>query len=115
MLSIRVKSISPVPFEAQVENCGAQHPLKAPGGKSPGDISLCLRCGNPFTPEPTRLKTIPMTRHCQRCHTRNVLDGLGLPTPPELLDRFSRNPALSKAEYYRKLDSPLEPYPTIEP
>lgn len=95
-------------FSGAVQNCGPQHPLKAPGGKSPGDISLCLRCGKPFTPEPTRLNTVPMTRHCPLCRKRNMLDGLGLITPPMLLDKFTVNPALTDEDWLKSLEQNLD-------
>lgn len=65
--------------------------------------ALCKRCGEPFNPKPTKLKTTPMTRCCETCSVRNIFDGLDLPTPPELLDRHSKLPTLSEAEFRRKL------------
>lgn len=63
----------------------------------------CKRCGRPFTPEKTRLKKMPMTRCCDECKVRNLMDGLGLPTPPNLLDPFTTRPTLTDQEYKREL------------
>lgn len=63
----------------------------------------CKRCGKLFTPERTRLRKMPFTRCCDTCKVRNLTDGLGLPTPPELLDRYTRVPTLTEEEYRRKL------------
>jgi hypothetical protein len=66
---------------------------------------LCRRCGKLFTPKPTKLKTIPMTRCCETCQYKNLFDGLDLPTPPDLLDRHTKHPTLTDAEWRRKLHS----------
>jgi len=34
---------------------------------------------------------------------RNLFDGLGVPTPPEFLDRYTKHPTLSEEEFRRKL------------
>ncbi len=65
--------------------------------------ALCLRCGKPFIPKPTKLKTIKLTRHCETCQCRNLFDALDMPTPPELLDKYTKHPTLTEKEYYRKL------------
>ncbi len=65
--------------------------------------AICKRCGKPFVPKPTRIKTVPMTRHCEHCFARNLIDGMDLPTPPDLLDRYTKNPALTEAEFKAKL------------
>lgn len=76
-------------------------------------MSGCARCGQPFVPKPTELKTIPMTRMCEDCLVRNLFDALDMPTPPELLDRHSKIPTLSDREYRRKLNDPT-PDPLTE-
>lgn len=68
----------------------------------------CKRCNVEFTPRPTRLKFRPMTDHCNTCMARNILDGLDLPTPPELLDRFTKHPALTNKEFQEMLDKDKE-------
>jgi hypothetical protein len=72
-------------------------------GRSSTHEVLCRRCGKPFTPKPTKLKTIPMTRCCETCACRNFFDGLDLPTPPSLLDAHTKHPALTDAEWRKKL------------
>jgi hypothetical protein len=64
----------------------------------------CARCGKPFTPERTKLKTVPWTRCCQMCALRNFLDGCDLPTPPCLLDHSTKNPSLTEREYGELID-----------
>lgn len=66
-------------------------------------ITHCKRCGNPFTPRPTRLKAMLMTRCCETCCVRNLFDVLDLPTPPELLDRHTKHPTLSQVEFHKNL------------
>jgi hypothetical protein len=67
------------------------------------NTSTCPRCGNQFTPQPTGIKLMPMTRHCDDCRFRNLLDGLDLPTPPEYLDHHTKHPTLSEWEFREKL------------
>ena len=69
-------------------------------------MTACLRCGRPFEPQLVKLATIRLTRHCEDCGVRNILDGLGLPTPPGMLDRHTRRPALTDEEFRRKLHEP---------
>lgn len=64
---------------------------------------LCKRCGKPFTPRRTPLKTRRWTQCCDVCGVRNLHDALGLPTPPELLDAYTKHPTLTKREYAEKL------------
>lgn len=66
--------------------------------------AICRRCGEPFTPEPTGLKNMPLTRCCDPCKLRNLHDGLDLPTPPDLLDKHTKHPTLTKEEFYRRLN-----------
>lgn len=62
----------------------------------------CKRCGTPFKPE--WLDAInKMSSCCATCQVRNLHDGLGLPTPPSLLDKHTLRPTLTREEYYRKL------------
>ena len=66
----------------------------------------CPRCGKPFNPRPTELKVIGLTRFCEECMCRNLMDGLGLPTPPEMLDKYSKYPTLTRREFNKKLSEP---------
>lgn len=62
----------------------------------------CPRCHKPFVPIPIpELKRL--SSFCDTCSARNLLDSLDLPTPPALLDSFSKHPTLSKAEYFRQI------------
>lgn len=54
----------------------------------------CLRCGKPFIPKRTGLKTLPISRCCPICQVRNLLDALDVMTPPWLLDHQTKNPQL---------------------
>jgi hypothetical protein len=64
---------------------------------------ICGRCGKPFTPEfveiPNRLSSM-----CDTCKVRNIFDGLGMMTPPELLDEHTTLPALTQDEFKRSLE-----------
>ena len=66
-------------------------------------MDTCNRCGNPFKPE-----WVPVlkqwNRCCSVCSVRNLMDGLGLPTPPELLDAHTKKPTLTNEEYHRKME-----------
>ena len=68
--------------------------------------AACQRCGKPFQPKPTKLKTIPMTRCCETCQCKNLFDGLDMPTPPSLLDRHTKHPTLTDEEWRRELAKP---------
>lgn len=74
-------------------------------------MKLCKRCGQSF--EPVFQKVLGgYTTCCEPCSMRNVLDGLGLPTPPELLDPYTKKPTLSRAEYraaYSRPKTKLKP------
>lgn len=63
----------------------------------------CQRCGKPFKPKPNKMSATGMTRHCSACQVRNLFDGLGLPTPPEFLDRHTTIPALTGEEWIKKM------------
>lgn len=65
----------------------------------------CKRCGQLFKPKRLPLKTIPWSTCCDVCGLRNLFDGLGMPTPPELLDLHTLIPTLSQDEYRRKLEA----------
>lgn len=66
----------------------------------------CKRCGATFTPKPTGLAVTKMTTCCETCQCRNIFDGLGLPTPPEMLDPYTKIPTLTDAEYRKELHKP---------
>lgn len=65
----------------------------------------CKRCGQLFKPKRLPVKTIPWSTCCDVCGLRNLFDGLGMPTPPELLDPHTKIPSLTKAEYVKKLEN----------
>lgn len=67
--------------------------------------AICRRCGKAFTPQPTNLKSRPMTTFCKECGLRNFLDSLDLPTPPDFLDRYTKHPTLTKDEFKTKMAS----------
>jgi hypothetical protein len=67
------------------------------------DAKPCPRCGRVFTPEWVKVLGC-WGKFCDDCGFRNVMDGLGLPTPPSMLDRFTTNPALTREDYYRQLN-----------
>ncbi len=69
--------------------------------KHPG-AQVCPRCGNAFIA--VWMKSLKKwSSFCGLCSCRNLHDALGFPTPPELLDPHSLNPALTKEEFQRKL------------
>lgn len=71
---------------------------------------ICKRCGEEFEKEPNPLDGKPYTC-CVQCRFRNLMDGLGMPTPPEMLDPFTRIPTLTKSEYDRLVENmPEEGY-----
>src|ERR1035437_2530437 len=71
-----------------------------------GDLlGRCKRCGKPFEPKPIRLKTKTMTECCETCQCRNFFDGLDMPTPPALLDRYTKLPTLTDKEWHKKLNA----------
>lgn len=61
----------------------------------------CRRCGREF--EPARLMGRVKANCCEECLFRNLVDFLDLPTPPDLLDRFTAHPTLTEGEYRRRL------------
>lgn len=62
--------------------------------------TACARCQKPFIPEWCDAPAM-WGRCCETCTARNLFDGLDLPTPPELLDRFTILPTLTRDEYRR--------------
>ena len=62
----------------------------------------CQRCGKPFEPE-WRHQIGYWSRCCTVCGARNLFDGLGMTTPPALLDKFTLHPTLIEAEYRKSL------------
>lgn len=69
--------------------------------KCPPMKRRCKRCGKWFFPE---LRSLGSGVCCDQCCVRNLFDGLGLPTPPELLDQHTKYPTLTQAEYQKKLN-----------
>ena len=69
----------------------------------PSDYAACKRCGKSFRPKPTKLRITKMTTCCETCQCKNLFDGLDLPTPPGLLDRHTKHPTLTDAEWRKKL------------
>lgn len=66
-------------------------------------MTRCARCGRPFNPMGTAFKGRKM-RCCTNCQARNLFDALDMPTPPELLDPYTKNPTLTDREFRKKLD-----------
>lgn len=62
----------------------------------------CARCGQPFEPDYLEALKKP-SRMCEACMCRNLIDACGLPTPPELLDKYTMHPTLTEAEFRLKL------------
>lgn len=65
-------------------------------------MSKCNRCNRLFEPEYNE-KYQYYSRCCKNCGYRNLMDFLDIPTPPELLDKYTKIPCLSKEEYNRKM------------
>ena len=64
----------------------------------------CKRCGVEF--ESKFLDVIKKwSTCCELCSVRNFMDNTGLPTPPAMLDRFSKGPTLSQEEYQREIEN----------
>ena len=71
-------------------------------------IKKCVRCGRPFNAKmlPKFLRKVTpdgRDRHCDTCQTRNLFDGLGMPTPPELLDKHTLKPSLTDRDFQQQL------------
>ena len=68
----------------------------------PPKPNICKRCGRPIAAE--WIYELGRWREFfEVCQCRNLHDGLGLPTPPELLDKFSLKPALSERDFKKQL------------
>lgn len=63
---------------------------------------LCKRCGSEFMPEWIALFK-RYAEMCETCKVRNIFDGLDMKTPPELLDRHTKHPALTDSEFKESL------------
>lgn len=74
-------------------------------------FTQCRRCKTFFNP--VLLPAInKMATCCETCRLRNILDGLDLPTPPELLDCHTKHPTLTSQEFAREINKPT---PNEEP
>lgn len=93
----------PNEFKRRAEQFASVEPEAKPLSLKQDGYAACARCGKPFQPKPTKLKKIPMTRCCETCQCKNFFDGLDLPTPPSLIDRHTKHPTLSDAEWRKKL------------
>ncbi len=69
-------------------------------------LTPCKRCGAPFPAEWCDSLHKPWSC-CTTCRVRNIFDGLGMVTPPELLDKHTRRPALTQRQYQKLVDTPL--------
>lgn len=68
---------------------------------------ICKRCGKRFTPK--WLDCLhKFSECCNTCGVRNILDGLGMVTPPELLDRYTLKPTLSEREFQVEIRKPTD-------
>ena len=65
--------------------------------------AVCGRCRKAFIPEWNDLMKRPTTM-CETCRVRNIFDGLGMMTPPEMLDEHTLRPALTDSEFRRSID-----------
>lgn len=76
--------------------------MKKTQSTPPPPNQLCKRCGATYPPfYLDGIKT--WCSFCSTCMMRNLHDGLGMPTPPELLDRHTKKPTLTNEEYWRKM------------
>lgn len=81
-----------------------REPGAAFGAAHGSAAATCKRCGKQF--KPRRLKLLnKMADCCEACGIRNLCDGLGLPTPPELLDRHTKLPALTRRDFWAQLEA----------
>lgn len=73
---------------------------------------LCKRCGDPF--EPVLFDAINrMSTCCELCSFRNLTEACGLPTPPELLDPYSKVLTLTEWDYQKKLKKHTQHRPVV--
>lgn len=63
---------------------------------------ICIRCGATYRPM-WLVELKQWNRCCATCSVRNLMDALGLPTPPNLLDAHTKKPTLTQDEYYRAI------------
>ena len=72
--------------------------------------AICKRCGEPFESATIDAGTLQIKlSHCETCQTRNFMDALNLPTPPELIDMHSKRPTLSEREYVEVMRADAKP------
>lgn len=65
---------------------------------------ICQRCEKEFIPKERLIKGKPfIPKCCDKCRYNNLIDGLGLPSHPSLLDKHTVNPALTNHEYNKKM------------
>lgn len=77
---------------------------------APTGYAACKRCGKHFQPKPTKLLVTKMTTRCETCQCKNLFDGLDMPTPPSLLDKHTKHPTLTDAEWRKKLNEDDDGY-----
>ena len=71
----------------------------------------CPRCNEPFDSKITKIKKFSFwAKFCENCQYKNLIDGLGLPTPPELLDIYTIWPTLTREEYKKALNNTHKEY-----
>lgn len=70
---------------------------------------ICKRCGGDFGERYSSV-ICPESGVCAVCEMRNLLDGLGMPTPPSLLDAHSKYPTLTDEEYLAELNGIVKHY-----
>lgn len=63
--------------------------------------AVCKRCEKEFLPKTLFGKAMSVC--CPSCMVRNLSDFLDLPTPPELLDKHTKIPTLTREEFHRKI------------
>lgn len=68
-------------------------------------MQLCKRCGKPYSPR-WLAGLQKFSACCESCGVRNLFDALDLPTPPVMLDKFTKHPTLTEAEYHKEIDKP---------
>lgn len=70
-------------------------------------MKLCARCNKPFVPKPTMAEALrekfTEARVCEECLVRSWADCLDLPTPPDLLDRYTKHPTLTRREFQNEI------------
>ncbi len=74
-------------------------------------VRICVRCGKEFDPSSKKTAallfgdkgSVSKPTCCAMCQLRNLYDGLEFPTPPALLDYWTKNPCLTDAEYKEKV------------